>query len=135
MPVQLYECMLILDTGKVAGDLQDTVNHLHTTLEKNKAEVVASRPWEEQRKLAYSINKQKKALYYLLYFKVESRSIPVIEGDFKLNEAVMRFLTIRIDPKISEAMLAVAKDPHGMALQSANEEMVDEFEMPTGRGG
>jgi small subunit ribosomal protein S6 len=135
MPVQLYECMLILDSGKVAGDLQESVQHLHSTLEKHKGEVVTSRPWDEQRKLAYSIGKQKKALYYLLYFKIDSRSVPLIEADFKLNEAVLRYLVIRIDPKISEAMLAVAKDPHGMALQSANEELVDEFEMPTGRGG
>src|SRR5262245_12901560 len=135
MPVQLYECMLILDTGKVAGDLQETVKHLHSTLDKNKAEVIASRPWDEQRKLSYSIGKQKKALYYLLYFKVDSRAVANIEADFKLNETVMRYLVIKIDPKISESMLAVAKDPHGMALQAANEEMVDEFEMPTGRGG
>lgn len=135
MPVQLYECMLILDSGKVAGDLQVAVQHLHTTLEKHKAEVVTSRPWDEQRKLSYPINKQKKAMYYLLYFKVESRAVPEIEADFKLNESVIRYLVIRIDTKISEAMLAVAKDPHGMALQAANEEMVDEFEMPTGRGG
>lgn len=135
MATQLYECMMILDSGKVAGDMPEQVKHLQSTLEKHKAEVVVSRPWDEQRKLTYSINKQKKALYYLLYFRVDSRLVPGIEADLKLNEAILRYLVIKIDPKIEEAMLAVAKDSHGMALQAANDEMIDEFEMPTGRGG
>lgn len=134
MPVQLYECMLMLDSSKVAGDLQTVVQQLHAVCEKHKAEIVASRPWDE-RKLAYSINRQKKALYYLIYLRVDSQMLHEIEGDIRLNEAVMRYLFIRIDPKISEAMLAVAKDPHALALQAANEEFVDEFEMPGSRSG
>jgi small subunit ribosomal protein S6 len=132
MPVQLYECMLMLDTTKVAGDLQTVVNQIQATYEKHKAEVMASRPWDE-RKLAYPVRKQKKALFYLTYFKADTQAVKAIEHDLTLNEAVLRYMVLRVEPKLSETMLALARDPHALALQTANEEMVDEFEMPSGR--
>lgn len=133
MPAQLYECMLMLDTGKVAGDMQAVVNQIHGTYEKHKAEVMASRPWDE-RKLAYPVRKQKKALYYLTYVKADTQALAAIEHDLALNEAVLRYLVLKVEPKFSEPMLALARTPGAMALQTANEEMVDEFEMPGGRG-
>lgn len=127
MPIQLYECMLMLDSGKVAGDLETFKTAVHTMLEKHKAEIMASRPWDERR-LAYPIKKQKKALFYMIYIKIDSLEIKNIEHDLALNESVMRYLIMRIEPKLAETMLALARDPHALALQSAHEE-VDDYEM------
>ena len=55
MPLSVYECMFLLDTTKVAGDVPAAAQQLHALLEKNKAEILASRPWDERR-LAYPIN-------------------------------------------------------------------------------
>jgi len=125
--------MLMLDTTKVAGDLQAVVQQIHGIYEKHKAEVMASRPWDE-RKLSFPVRKQKKALYYLTYIKTDSQAVKAIEHYLVLNEAILRYLFLRIEPKLSETMLALARDPHALALQAANEEMVDEFEMPGSRG-
>lgn len=133
MPAQMYECLIMLDSSKVAGDLDTVKDSIHAIYDKHKATVLASRPWDE-RKLAYSVKKQKKSLYYLTYVQAESTSVRVIEHDLALNEAILRFMMVRIDPKLHETMLALAKDPHALALQAANEEMVDEFEMSGGRG-
>lgn len=132
MPVNLYECMLMLDTTKVSGDLQSAVQQIHHTLEKHKAEVLASRPWDERR-LTYPIRKQKKALFYLLYFRCDSQVLKAMEHDFVLNENVLRHLVLKILPKLEETMLAIARDPHALALQGASEESADEFEMMGGR--
>jgi small subunit ribosomal protein S6 len=132
MPVQMYECLLMLDSSKVAGDLDTVKNSIHATLDKHKAEILASRPWDE-RKLAFPVKKQKKSLYYLVYMQVDSSQVKPIEHDLTLNENILRFMVIRIDPKLSETMLALAKDPRALALQAANEEMVDEYEMSGGR--
>lgn len=124
MPRNLYECMFLLDTTKVAGDVQATAKQLHTILEKHKAEVLASRPWDERR-LSYPIGGQKKGLYYLIYFRGESRSLPEIEHDVKLNEAVLRSLVIKIHPKLEETMLTLARDERALALQAAAEEVAE----------
>jgi len=134
MPAQMYECLLMLDSSKVAGDLDTVKNSIHAILDKHKAEILASRPWDE-RKLAFPVKKQKKSLYYLVYVQVDSQQVKPIEHDLTLNESILRFMVIRIDPKLSETMLALAKDPHALALQAANEEMVDEYEMSGGGRG
>jgi small subunit ribosomal protein S6 len=129
----MYECLLMLDSSKVAGDLDTVKNSIHAILDKHKAEILASRPWDE-RKLAFPVKKQKKSLYYLIYVQVDSLQVKPIEHDLTLNESILRFMVIRIDPKLRETMLALAKDPHALALQAANEEVVDEYEMSGGGG-
>jgi small subunit ribosomal protein S6 len=124
MPANVYECMFLLDVNKMAGDQGTTVKQLHATLEKNHAEVLASRPWAEQ-KLAYPIKKgnvsHKKGMYYLTCFRTEGQNLVGIERDLSLNETVIRSLILRIDPKLVEHMLRVAHDERAMALQTVNE--------------
>src|SRR5579884_2883366 len=111
MPVNTYECMFLLDTNKVSGDVGAAAQQLHTILERHQAEVLASRPWDERR-LAYPVEGHKKGLYYLTYFRTEGKNLVAIERDCHLNEMILRALVIRIDPKLEETMLAVARDEH-----------------------
>lgn len=132
MTQNVYESLIMLDTSKIAGDLQAVQQQLHAIMERNKAEVLASRTWDERR-LAYPIRGQKKALYYLLYFKAAGDKLTGIEHDFKLNESILRFMVLRIEEKLQETMLALANDPHAMALQAVVEEPDDYSSM--GGGG
>jgi small subunit ribosomal protein S6 len=121
MPANVYECMFLLDTNKVAGDQAAAAKQLHAILEKNSAEVLASRPWEERR-LAYPIRGHKKGLYYLTYFRTEGKNLATIEHDFKLNETILRAMILYIDPKLVDTMLEVARDERqGVALQTVTE--------------
>src|SRR5689334_12284466 len=121
MAQQTYECMFLLDTNKVSGDVPAAAQQLHTILEKNQAEVLASRPWEERR-LAYPVKGQKKGLYYLTYFRTEGKNLVSIERDVSLTEMILRSLVIRIDPKLVETMLTLARDEHhAVALHAASE--------------
>src|SRR5437870_13753957 len=98
MPQNVYECMFLLDTNKVAGDVPAAAKQLHALLERNQAEILASRPWDERR-LAYPIKGQKKGLYYLTYFRSEGKNLVPMEQDVALNEMIMRSLVLRVDPK------------------------------------
>jgi len=124
MRANVYEALIMLNTAKVAGDLPAVQQQLQTIMDKNKVEVLASRPWDE-RKLAYPINGQKKGLYYLIYFKSTGEHLVGIEHDLKLNETVLRVMILRIEEKLEETMLALAKDPHALALQAVVEEPDD----------
>src|SRR5919201_2467807 len=120
MPANVYECMFLLDTNKVAGDPANAAKQLHTVLERNQAEILASRPWDERR-LAYPVKGHKKGLYYLIYFRVEGKHLLNIERDFALNEMVLRMMVLRIDPKLVDTMLTLARDEHALALQLVSE--------------
>ena len=83
MAASVYECMFLLDTSKVAGDVPGAAKQLQGVLERHHAEILASRPWDERR-LAYPIKGHKKGLYYLIYFRAEGKNLLNIERDFAL---------------------------------------------------
>src|SRR5437868_15146409 len=120
MPANVYECLFLLDTSKVAGDVPAAAKQIHTILERHQAEILASRPWDERR-LSYPIKGQKKGLYYLTYFRSEGKNLVPMEQDVALNEMIMRSLVLRVDPKHVDTMLAIARDEHALALQVAPE--------------
>lgn len=121
MPANVYECMFLLDTTKVAGDVQAAAKQLHTLMERNSVEVLASRPWDERR-LSYSVSGHKKGLYYLTYFRSEGKHLTNLERDFALNEMILRALTLKIDPKLVDIMLQLARDEHALALHTVTTE-------------
>src|ERR1700756_1001955 len=121
MPASVYECMFLLDTNKVSGDVPAAAQQLHTMLERNHAEVLASRPWDERR-LAFPIKGHKKGLYYLTYFRTEGKNLLNMERDLALNEMVLRYLILHVDPKLVDIMLQLARDEHAMALHSVQAE-------------
>jgi small subunit ribosomal protein S6 len=125
MPAKVYECMFLLDTNKVAGDVSAAAKQLHGLLERNHAEILASRPWDERR-LLYAIGNHKKGLYYLTYFRTEGKNLVAFGRDCALNEMILRQLVLRIDPKLVEDMLALARDEHALALHALAEDPGEE---------
>src|SRR6516162_5616485 len=106
MPANVYECMFLLDTNKVAGDVSAAAKQLHGILERN---------------LAYPISGHKKGLYYLTYFRTEGKNVATIEHDCALNETILRALILKVDPKHVDIMLQLARDEHAVALQTVTE--------------
>lgn len=129
MAANVYECMFLLDPTKVAGDVPTAAKQLHSVLERHKCEVLASRPWDERR-LTYPIKGQKKGLYYLTYFRTEGPNLIPLDQDLKLNEMVLRTLVLKVDPKLEETMLNLARDEHALALQTAHPEPGEEAAAP-----
>jgi len=121
MKTNVYECMFLLDPNKVAGDQEGAVKQIHATLEKNNAEVLAGRVWEKDGKLKYPIKKQRKGLYYLTYFRTDSKNLTNIDRDFRLNETVLRNLVLRVEPKLVDKMLEVGKNDKMQALHNAQD--------------
>lgn len=120
MATRLYETLYMLDSTKASADTEAARGVLHTLLEKHGAEIVVSRPWDENRKLMYSIRLQntthKKAYYYILYYRMESTHQAAVEADLRINELVLRHLTSVIDPKWEDVMLDSAQNDHATAF-------------------
>jgi len=124
--------MFLLDTNKVAGDVQGAAKQLQAILDKHKAEVLASRPWDERR-LAYPIKSHKKGLYYLMCFRAEGPALPLIERDCSLSELILRQMILRIEDKLVDSVLQMAQDEHGVFLQTVQEQPGDEDMMDDDR--
>jgi len=104
----VYECMFIFNANTYAKNpagVAKTVEDLFKTVE---GEVLASRLWNEQ-KLAYPINGHRKGAYWLTYARLESTSISKFNRACQLNDGILRHLVIKIDPRLVDTMVAVAK--------------------------
>lgn len=99
-----YEAMFVISQAE-AQDLAGAVDHINEILGKSSAELIAMRKWDERR-LAYEIEKQKRAVYILAYFSADPVSISGMERDCNLSERVMRFLITRVDHLTVEEMQA-----------------------------
>ena len=53
-----------------------------------------------KRKLAYEIKKFHKGHYYVLSFLGDGKAVPGLERSLRLDESVLRFLTIMANPEV-----------------------------------
>jgi small subunit ribosomal protein S6 len=98
---KLYEGMFLVDTALAASDWDGTLAMIRRLLEKNEAEILSLRKWEERR-LAYDIQGKGRGTYLLSYFKCDGGKLTDIERDVQLSEKVMRVLILKAD-KVTEA--------------------------------
>jgi small subunit ribosomal protein S6 len=91
---RFYEGMFLLEAG--GSDFQAASEPVRTVLERNQAEVLSLKPWDERR-LAYEIEGRRRGLYVLTYFKAVPAHIAEMEHDCELNEKILRMLVLRRD--------------------------------------
>lgn len=116
-PTHLYECLLLFDSNKYNSQKDKIIQQIHQTLERHGAKIETSRFWDERR-LVYPINKHRKGAYHLIFFRAPGKALPPIREDFRINENILRFLIIRHHPKLEEALLALGREEHALAIQA-----------------
>src|SRR5688572_28395454 len=100
--------MCILDSNKYAQDPGGVSSQIPETITKLGGEVLVSRLWNEQ-KLAYPIDGHKKGSYWLTYLKLESTKLTELDRALHINDNVLRSLTIKIDPRLVDALVEHAQ--------------------------
>jgi small subunit ribosomal protein S6 len=91
-----YETVFILTPVLSEEQMKEAVNKYREFLKGKGAEVVHEEAWG-MRKLAYPIQKKSTGFYHLLEYRAEGDLIKTLEVDFKRDERVMRFLTVKLD--------------------------------------
>ncbi|EMI45719.1 30S ribosomal protein S6 [Rhodopirellula sp. SWK7] len=129
--VKTYETLFILDSNHYARDPGGVSKQLEELIAEAGGEVLVSRMWMEQ-KLAYPIDKHQKGTYYLIYFSMDGPNLPKLARSLQLCEPVIRELTIRLDPRLVEPILANARGEHfnGPAGGEAEDEAAETSDEP-----
>jgi small subunit ribosomal protein S6 len=104
MAQNVYECMCILDSNKYAQNPNGVSGQIPEVIQKHGGEVLVSRLYNEQ-KLAYPIGHHKKGTYWITYFKLNGPDLVKINGDLRINENVIRFLTLKIPEKVAGPLI------------------------------
>ena len=103
--MNLYEGMFLVDSNKFASDQDAIIKNILGVLEKAGADVVAHLPWQDG-KLAYQIDRYRKGLHYLTYFKMPSAGADILTRACKLNDTIIRHMIIRHDEELFDASVA-----------------------------
>ena len=117
MAISTYETLFILDSNHYARDPGGVAKQIDSIITEAGGKVLVSRLWMEQ-KLAYPIDKHQKGTYWLTYFEMEGEGLRKIDRAFALAEPVIRELTLKLEPRLVEPILANAR---GEALQPSEE--------------
>ena len=92
---RLYEAMFLVETN-IASDSEATKGMIRTIMDRAHAELLVCSLWDERR-LAYDIDKHKRAAYVLCYFRANGTAISSMERDVQLSEHLLRVLVLRAD--------------------------------------
>jgi small subunit ribosomal protein S6 len=91
-----YETVFILNPVLSDTQIKETVQKFEDYLVSRGAEMISKEDWG-LKKLAYPIQKKKSGFYHLLDYKVTGESITSFELEFRRDDSVMRYLTVRLD--------------------------------------
>ena len=107
MAQNVYEVLFILDSNKYARDAGGVSSTIEEMVSKVEGQILASRLWVEQ-KLAYPIKGHRKGTYWLTYFRCGGDKLDQFNRLCQLNEHVLRHLSLRVDPRLVDALVSHA---------------------------
>ena len=96
-----YETVFILTPVLSDDQMKEAVNKFRGILTDNGAEIINEENWG-LKKLAYAIEKKSTGFYILMEFKAQPEVIKTLEVNFRRDEKVLRFLTIKMEKYAAE---------------------------------
>ena len=113
-----YESYIIIDGNLEEAQIEDVISKFekflssHETID-NKTEKIG------RRRLAYPIKKRQNGYYVCFYFNAENDLVAELERNYRLDENILRFLTIFLDEKTIKE-----RDEH-FVFKAAEKEAMD----------
>jgi len=93
-----YENLVILKPTLTAEEMEAAIANIEANITKDGGEIVA-REAKGMKKLAYEINRSPRGYFHVMYFKIAPAAIAEIERLYRINEDVLRFVTVKYDSK------------------------------------
>ena len=91
-----YESVVITRPELTESQVENLTNELIEIITTENGKVQSTEKWG-LRNLAYKINKNKKGHYFLINIDCNTSAIFEYERQMRINEDIIRFLTIKID--------------------------------------
>ena len=96
-----YETVFIATPVLSENQMKEAVEKFKKIIISNGGEIINEENWG-LRKLAYPIQKKSTGFYYLVEFKAESNLIQTLEVEYRRDERIIRFLTVKLDKYAAE---------------------------------
>ena len=96
-----YELVYIIDAHATQGVKDDITKQVNEALVKSSIKVTNTQIWLERQKMSFSINKIWEGTYYMLNIEAPAAALAKLHALLRINEQVLRFLTIKVENKKS----------------------------------
>ncbi|MGE0078798.1 MAG: 30S ribosomal protein S6 [Bacteroidales bacterium] len=91
-----YETVFIATPVLSEAQMKEAVTKFRGFITENGGEIVHEENWG-LRKLAYPIQKKTTGFYHLMEFKAAGELIDKLETQYRRDERIIRFLTVKLD--------------------------------------
>ena len=91
-----YENLVIVKPTFTAEEIQSSIKAIEEIITSNGGEIAITDSMG-MRKLAYPIDKNERGYYHVIYYSIAPSAISEIERRFRINEDLLRFVTIKYD--------------------------------------
>ena len=107
----IYECVYIARQELTAAQAEQLSKDLAKIVSSNNGEIKSQEYWG-LRNLAYKIRKNRKGHYTMFHIDAPSSTIEELERNMRLNEDILRYLTVKIDnlPEGPSVMMTARPD-------------------------
>ena len=91
-----YETVFILNPVLSDNQIEEAVKKYELLLKSYKCKIVHKEDWG-LKKLAFTIQNKNSGFYHLFQFEGTGEVVSPLEVEFRRDERVMRFLTVKLD--------------------------------------
>jgi len=108
--LRLYETTVVIDSMLKADEVRNQNDKIVNFISNHGGNIVKVEDWGKRR-LAYEIRKKQYGFYLNVRFSGPEALPLLLEREYRLNESVLRHLTVKIDPLVvkSEQQKASAR--------------------------
>ena len=126
-----YESVVIFNAALEDEQIENNISRIQDTIKNNGGTIVELDRWGRKR-LAYPIQKSKTGYYLVLRYSAPAAMISVLERSFRLDETIIRYLTIVLNKKALEG-IAKQKEADRIAKENAAQEVAETSEKSAGQ--
>jgi len=114
--MQLYESIFIVRPSLTDEDTNKIIERMKGVVEKSGASILKTENWG-RKKLAYEVKRERKGTFVYLYFRSEGSVISELERSYRLEDSVIKFLTVRLDQEAPQKPEGEPKEPERGRVQ------------------
>ncbi len=121
MTKKMYESAVLISAALEEDQIQSLISRIKELISSNDGEITDIEDWGRKR-LAYMIKKSKIGYYIIFQFNAYPQIISTLEKFYKLDENILRYLTI----KLTKNALEQIEKNKALSLAEANNVIVED---------
>ena len=113
--MELYESLFIIRPSLSDEETTALIEKMKGTVTKNGASLERAENWG-RKKLAYEIKRERKGTYVYFYFKGPGAVIAELERSYRLEDSIIKFLTVKLEQEPAPPRGAPVPAPQGATV-------------------